>query len=59
LDTTNALYKRLVESGVPAINIVISGAEHSFDLLLPQISPAAQSALFDVDRFLALLSNKD
>jgi acetyl esterase/lipase len=59
LDTTQALYKKLVESGVPAINIVFWGAEHSFDLILPQISPAAQSALYDVDRFLALLLNKD
>jgi len=59
LDSTNALYKKLVESGVPAINIVFSGAEHSFDLLLPQINPAAQSSLYDVDRFLALLLNKE
>jgi acetyl esterase/lipase len=59
LDTTHALYKKLVQSGVPAINIVFSGAEHSFDLILPQINPAAQSALYDVDRFLALLLNND
>ena len=26
-----------------------------FDLLLPQLSPPAQSALYDVDRFLALM----
>jgi acetyl esterase/lipase len=58
LGTTQALYKKLIESGVPAINIVFSGAEHSFDLLLPQISPPAQSALYDVDRFLALVANK-
>ena len=30
-----------------------------FDLVLPQISPPAQSALYDVDRFLALLLNKE
>jgi acetyl esterase/lipase len=59
LDTTLALHKKLVESGVPAINVVYPGTEHAFDLLLPQISPAAQSALYDVDRFLALLLNKD
>jgi hypothetical protein len=28
-------------------------------LLLPQMNPAAQSALYDVDRFLALLLNRE
>jgi len=59
LEITIALYQKLIESGVPAINVVFSGAEHVFDLLLPQISPPAQSALYDVDRFLALLLNKN
>ena len=59
LDATNALYTRLVESGVPAINVVFPWTDHMFDLILPQINPAAQSALYDVDRFLALLENKD
>ena len=59
VDTTRALYTKLVESGVPAINAVFPWTEHAFDLLLPQISPPAQSALYDVDRFLALLLNKD
>jgi acetyl esterase/lipase len=59
LKSTQALNQKLDEEGVPVINIVFWGAEHSFDLLLPQINPAAQSALYDVDRFLALLLNKD
>ena len=56
-DAACALHKKLVEAGVPAINIIIPWTDHVFDLLLPQISPPAQSALYDVDRFLALLSN--
>ena len=56
---TCALYTRLVESGVPAINVVFPWTDHGFDLLLPQINPTAQSALYDVDRFLALLANSD
>jgi acetyl esterase/lipase len=56
---TQELYTKLVESGVPAINAVFPWTEHGFDLLLPQLSPPAQSALYDVDRFLALLLNKD
>jgi acetyl esterase/lipase len=59
VDATCALHTKLVESGVPAINVVFPWTDHGFDLLLPpQINPVAQSALYDVDRFLALLSNK-
>ena len=56
---TCAHYAKLVESGVPAINVVFPWTDHMFDLLLPQISPPFQSALYDVDRFLALLLSKD
>jgi acetyl esterase/lipase len=59
VDATRAHHTKLVEAGVPAINIVFPWTNHAFDLLFPQISPAAQSALYDVDRFLALLLNKD
>jgi acetyl esterase/lipase len=56
---TLELYEKLVESGVPAINVVFPRTDHGFDLLIPRISPTAQSALYDVDRFLALLLNKE
>jgi acetyl esterase/lipase len=60
LDTTCALYTRLVQAGVPVIKVIFPWAEHGFDLFFPpQMNPAAQSALYDVDRFLALLENKD
>ncbi len=62
MDATRALYTKLVESGVPVINVVFPRTAHGFDLLLPHISPLsppAQSALYDVDRFMALLLNKD
>ncbi len=58
IEDTQALYAKLVESGVPAINVVFPWTQHAFDLALPQINPAAQSALYDVDRFLALMVNK-
>ncbi|HSF83456.1 MAG TPA: alpha/beta hydrolase, partial [Anaerolineales bacterium] len=54
---TRALYNKLVESGVPAINVIYPWTDHAFDLMLPQVNPAAQAALYDVDRFLALLLN--
>ncbi len=59
VDATCALYTSLAESGVPAINVVFPWTDHGFDMLLPQINPAAQSAMYDVDRFLALLLNRD
>jgi acetyl esterase/lipase len=55
---TQYLYAKLVESGVPTINVVFPWTDHAFDLLLPIVSPPAQSALYDLDRFLALLANK-
>jgi acetyl esterase/lipase len=57
-EPTCALHAKLVEAGVPAINVVFPSTDHAFDLALPQINPAAQSALYDVDRFLALLRNR-
>jgi acetyl esterase/lipase len=59
VDATCTLYAKLIESGVPAINDVFPWTDHAFDIVLPQVNPAAQSALYDVDRFLALLLNKD
>ena len=54
-NATGALHKKLVESGVPAINVVYPWTDHGFDMLLTEFSPPIQSALYDVDRFLALL----
>jgi len=55
VDATRLLYQKLVEAGVPAINVVFPQTDHAFDLALPEISPTAQSALYDIDRFLALM----
>ncbi len=59
MDTTRALYTKLVESGVPVINVVFPSTAHAFDAAILQVNPAAQSALYDVDRFLALMLNKN
>ncbi len=59
IEDSLTLYAKLVESGVAAINVVFPWTDHAFDLLLPQMSPPTQSALYDVDRFLALLLNRD
>jgi acetyl esterase/lipase len=62
LEGNQELYAKLVESGVPAIDVVFPWTEHAFDMLIPHLSPQsppAQSALYDVDRFLALMVNKN
>lgn len=58
IESTREHYAKLVESGVPAINVILPWTDHIFDLILPQVSPPAQSALYDADRFLALLLNR-
>lgn len=55
VNATNLLFEQLVASGVPAVNIVFPHAEHGFDLTLPRFSPAAQTALYYEERFLALM----
>lgn len=52
---TRLLHRRLVENGVPAVNIIYPLTNHAFDLLLPQVSPPAQAALYYLERFLALM----
>ncbi len=53
---TNALYERLRAAGVPATQIILPQTDHIFDLVLPQVSPAARTALAALDRFLASLA---
>jgi dipeptidyl aminopeptidase/acylaminoacyl peptidase len=52
---TNRLFEQLIGAGVPAVNIVFPHAEHGFDLVLPRWSPAAQTAMYYEERFLALM----
>ena len=34
---------------------ILPQTDHAFDLILPKISPSAHNALYDVERFLALM----
>lgn len=52
---TRRLYTRLAEENVPAILHVLPQTDHGFDLVLPTISPSAHNAIYDVERFLALI----
>jgi len=49
------LHRALQGAGVPAVLVEYPHTEHGFDLILPQISPVAQAATREVERFLSLL----
>ena len=53
-DAARELEAALVEAGVPVVNVIYPLANHAFDLLFPQISAPAQSAIYTLERFLAL-----
>lgn len=52
---TRELHRRLVECGVPAVNIMYPLTNHAFDLVLPKVSPPTTAALYYLERFLALM----
>jgi acetyl esterase/lipase len=52
---TRALQRHLRAAGVPVVCVVLPHTDHGFDLVLPAISPSAQSAWYDLDRFLVNL----
>ncbi|MVT41977.1 alpha/beta hydrolase fold domain-containing protein [Chitinophaga oryziterrae] len=51
---TRKFYKRLIKKGVTVAMYLIPQTDHAFDLILPNISPAAHTAFYFVERFLAL-----
>jgi len=54
-EDVHRLQRELQAADVPVVMIEFPHTEHAFDLVLPQISPVAQTATYDVERFLALL----
>jgi len=55
LEDARRLHAILNKAGVPSVLVELPQAEHAFDLLALVVSPPAQAALYDVERFLALL----
>ena len=55
LEPVRSLCRKLEEAGVPVVYVEFPATEHVFDLVLPRLSPVAQAAWYDVERFLALL----
>ena len=53
--STRSLCIRLMEAKIPTIMHILPQTEHAFDAILPRISLSAHNALYDVERFLALM----
>ncbi|MGE5109074.1 MAG: alpha/beta hydrolase fold domain-containing protein [Sphingobacteriales bacterium] len=53
--STRFLHTRLVKEKVPSVMHILPQTDHAFDLILPTISPSAHNAIYDVERFLALM----
>lgn len=51
-----ALHRKLQAAGVPSVYVVFPRTDHAFDMFLPALSPSAQTAMYHVDRFLALMA---
>ena len=56
VEAARTLAHKLQEAGVPVVSVVFPQTDHAFDLMLPALSPTAQAALYDVERFLALMA---
>jgi Esterase/lipase len=56
VEAIRKLHVRLGEVGVPVVTHVLPQTDHAFDLILPGISPSAHNALYDIERFLAIMA---
>jgi acetyl esterase/lipase len=56
VEDVDRLHTALDAAGCRAMLVKLPQVEHAFDLFALQISPPAQAALYDVDRFLAWLA---
>jgi acetyl esterase/lipase len=57
LRAARRLHRALEAAGVPVVYVEYPWAEHAFDLMYPPLAnPAAKSALYDLERFLACVA---
>lgn len=52
--STRTLFARLTEENIPVVMHLLPQTEHAFDLILPNLSPAAHTEFYELERFLAL-----
>lgn len=55
IDQHRQLHAALFRAHVPCVHVELEYADHAFDLIAPRWSPGAQAALYDIERFLALM----
>ncbi len=53
--SVRTLHTRMIAVGAPVAYLELPNTDHAFDLVLPRLSPPAQAAWFEVDRFLVLV----
>lgn len=53
---TRQLVEKLRAAGVPVAALFLPYVTHGFDLVFPGVSPSARRALFETERFLAMLA---
>jgi acetyl esterase/lipase len=59
LEAARRLHRSLEAAGVPVVYVEYPWTEHAFDLMYPPLAnPAARAALYDLERFLALVASK-
>ena len=58
IESTRFLYARLTEEKIPTVLHILPQTDHAFDLILPNISVSAHNALYDVERFLAIMAGR-
>jgi len=46
----------LRQAGVPVAMHLLPQTDHAFDLIMPKISPSAHNAIYNVERFLAIMA---
>lgn len=51
---TRQLFRLLTKQRVLTVMHILPQTDHAYDLILPSLSPSAHSAIYDVERFLAL-----
>jgi acetyl esterase/lipase len=58
LKSARRLYRALAAAGAPVVYVEFPWTEHAFDLMYPPLAnPAARSALYDLERFLACVAH--
>ena len=56
VEANRRLAEALEQAHVPVANAELPRTDHAFDLILPRISPSGIAALYELERFLALLA---